>query len=100
MRLRTFILTLFLAAILPVFAYEAPITEPGATGVTPMYTTSGSGPNRAPMDEGEDTPYNPSDWTGGSGSEPGYGDNGSPIGAPWVLLAFAAAYGAFRLKRN
>ena len=100
MQLKTLILTLFLAAALPLLAYEAPITEPGATGVTPMYTTAGGGPHRAAMEEGDDTPYNPSDWTGGSGSEPGFGDNGSPVGAPWILLGFAAAYGAFRLKKG
>ena len=92
MQLKTFILTLFLAAALPLLAYEAPITEPGATGVNDLYTTTydnPGGPNHAP---------------GGpnriSGETVNPGEAGSPVGAPWILLGFAAAYGAFRLKKR
>lgn len=82
-----------MAAALPLLAYEAPITEPGATGVNDLYTTTYSnpgGPNHAPCGPNRvskpDDPFTPAD--------------GSPVGAPWVLLGFAAAYGAFRLKRS
>ena len=96
MQLKTFILTLFLAAALPLLAYEAPITEPGATGVNDLYTTTYSnpggpnragGPNRNPISQGEV-------------DEEDYHDPTSPVGAPWILLGFAAAYGAFRLKKK
>lgn len=94
MQLKTFILTLFLAAALPLLAYEAPITEPGATGVNDMYTTTYSnpgGPNRA----------GGPNRIGRGADDPGQGPaEGSPVGAPWILLGFAAAYGAFRLKKK
>lgn len=94
MQLKTFILTLFLAAALPLLAYEAPITEPGATGVNDLYTTTYSnpgGPNRA----------GGPNRIGGGADNPGRGPaDGSPVGAPWILLGFAAAYGAFRLKKK
>ena len=98
MQLKTFILTLFLAATLPLLAYEAPITEPGATGVNDLYTTADGnlggpnhapgGPNRNPISQGE------------VGGEDNWDKENSPVGAPWVLLGFAAAYGAFRLKKK
>lgn len=94
MQLKTFILTLFLAAALPILAYEAPITEPGATGVNDLYTTTYSnpgGPNQAPGGPNR---------IGNGPDNPGNAAEGSPIGAPWILLGFAAAYGAFRLKRS
>lgn len=101
MQLKTFILTLFLAAALPLLAYEAPITEPGATGVNDLYTTTYSnpgGPNRAggPNRIGETGGTSAGDVQG----DPGTAGEGSPVGAPWVLLGFAAAYGAFRLKKK
>ena len=96
MQLKTFILTLFLAAALPLLAYEAPITEPGATGVNDMYTTADGnlggpnhGPNRATMDDGWLDPANP-----------GSSDPNSPVGAPWILLGFAAAYGVAKLRKH
>lgn len=97
MQLKTFILTLFLAAVLPAFAYEAPITEPGATGVNDMYTTTygtPSGPN-----------HGPNRVSGGAGEQEGvddpFGPNpGSPVGAPWILLGFAAAYGVAKLRKH
>ncbi len=92
MQLKTFILTLFLAAALPLLAYEAPITEPGATGVNDMYTTADGnlgGPNHAPSGPNRI-----------SGEDVNPGGPGSPVGAPWILLGFAAAYGAFRLKKK
>ena len=95
MQLRTFILTLFLAAALPLLAYEAPITEPGATGVNDLYTTTYSnpgGPNRAGGPNRN--PVNPND------PDPENQDPDYPVGAPWILLGFAAAYGAFRLKKR
>lgn len=96
MQLKTFILTLFLAAALPLLAYEAPITEPGATGVNDLYTTTYSnpgGPNHAPS--------GPNRTPGSGADNPGQGPaDGSPVGAPWILLGFAAAYGAFRLKKK
>lgn len=97
MQLKTFILTLFLAAVLPAFAYEAPITEPGATGVNDMYTTADGnlgGPNHGP----NRITGNPGEQEGVD--DPGTWEKGSPVGAPWILLGFAAAYGAFRLKKK
>lgn len=91
MQLKTFILTLFLAAVLPAFAYEAPITEPGATGVNDMYTTTygtSTGPNHGP----NRAIVNP--------NEPGEQDPTSPVGAPWILLGFAAAYGVAKLRKH
>ena len=100
MQLKTFILTLFLAAALPLLAYEAPITEPGATGVNDMYTTADGnlgGPNHAPGGPNRAT-MEDDGWL--DLNDPLYGDNGSPVGASWILLGFAAAYGAFRLKKG
>ena len=86
---------LILAALLPLsLMAQSGITEPGATEPTQLYTTTldnpdGSnqtlgGPNRAiinPGDADKDT-------------------ENFPIGAPWALLAFAAAYGTTRLVRR
>ena len=94
MQLKTFILTLFLAASLPLLAYEAPITEPGATGVNDMYTTADGnlgGPNHAPSGPNRN-PVNPGEYNQDT--------ENYPVGAPWILLGFAAAYGAFRLKKK
>ncbi len=103
--MRKTVLTILFAALLPL-GLLAQITEPGATAPNRLYTTTydnPGGPNRTGTNGGEET-YNPEGWTeegGGSGSDAGDKDkNASPIGAPWALLAFAAAYGAFRLIRR
>ncbi len=86
MKQKTLILSLFLALTLPVLAYEPPITEPGADNVDPLYTTTTPpppGPNRAIINPGDIDQ-----------------DPDSPIGAPWVLLGLAAAYGAVKLRRR
>ena len=87
---------LILAASLPLvmMAYESPVTEPGAENPTDMYTTTTGpnhapgGPNRAAMNEDDDFEEIP---------DPG---NPQPIGAPWILLGFAAAYATYRLVRR
>ncbi len=95
------VLTFILAASLPlmVMAYESPITEPGADSPTDMYTTTTTGPNHAPggpnraaMEEGITGNFDDSPEGGNQG--------GSPIGAPWILLGFAAAYVGYRLVRR
>ena len=103
------ILTLMLATLLPLgLMAQGGITEPGARSPKQLYTTTDDnpgGPNRtgANGSTGEET-YNPEGWLeegGGSGSDAGEWDkNGSPIGAPWALLAFAAAYGVARFARR
>ena len=105
--MRKTFLTILFAALLPLgLMAQGNITEPGASSPNQLYTTTydnPGGPNRAGANGGEET-YNPEGWTeegGGSGSDAGDWDkNGSPVGAPWALLAFAAAYGAFRLIRR
>lgn len=95
-------LLIFICAIcaFPMMAYESPITEPGAGSPTSMYRTAGSGPHRDPVNSGtgSEQTIDPQDWLddgGGSGSDAGDWDKyNSPVGAPWVLLGFAAAYGA------
>lgn len=93
MKQKTLILSLFLALTLPVLAYEPPITEPGADNVDPLYTTTTPppGPNRAGN-------HDITDDTGGI--NPGEAAEGSPVGAPWVLLGLAAVYGAVKLRRR
>lgn len=97
MRLRTFILTLFLAALLPLsLMAQSNITEPGATEPNQLYTTTydnPSGPNHAPGGPHKAI-VNPGE------PDPEDQDQDYPIGAPWILLGFAAAYGVFRLKRS
>lgn len=97
--MRKTFLTILFAAMLPLgLMAQSNITEPGATNPNQLYTTTydnPSGPNQAP---------GPNRISGGAG-EQGVGEvgdpaQGSPVGAPWALLAFAAAYGAFRLKRR
>lgn len=102
--MRKTFLTILFAAILPLgLMAQSNITEPGATNPNQLYTTTydnpigpnragaNGGPNRAAMEEGGNFDDSPE---GGTQSEH------SPVGAPWALLAFAAAYGAFRLKRR
>lgn len=100
MQLKTLILTLFLAALLPLsLMAQSNITEPGATNPNQLYTTTydnPSGPNQAPG--GPNRASMEDDWL--NPADGGYSDPGSPIGAPWILLGFAAAYGAFRLKKS
>lgn len=73
------------------------ITEPGATEPNSIATTTYDnwGPNHAPGG-----PNRATQWEGNSGTEAGYGDPGSPIGAPWVLLGFAAAYAGVRVMKK
>ena len=93
--MRKTVLTILFAALLPL-GLMAQITEPGATEPNQLYTTTydnPGGPNHAPGGPnkiGEN-------WGGNTGSDPG---EGQPVGAPWILLGFAAAYGAFRLIRR
>ncbi|MCQ2313125.1 MAG: hypothetical protein MJZ84_06745 [Paludibacteraceae bacterium] len=91
---RAYLLILFCAfCAFPMMAYESPITEPGADNPTEMYTTTNApaaGPHRI---------------SGPAGGQEGLDDPGeqgpSPVGAPWVLLGFAAAYGvSVAIKRR
>ena len=95
---RAYLLILFCAfCALPMMAYESPITEPGADNPTDMYTTTTSGPNHAPTGPHR-TGLN---GNSGMGSSEEAGDYGAPVGAPWVLLGFAAAYGvSVAIKRR
>ncbi len=92
------VLTFLLVASLPlVMMAQSGITEPGATEPNQLYTTTfdnpsgNSGPNHAP---------------GGPNRNPitqgeiGDQDPDSPVGAPWALLAFAAAYAGVRLAKR
>ena len=91
---RAYLLILFCAfCAFPMMAYESPITEPGADNPTEMYTTTNAPacPNHAPG--GPNKIGRPDDY--------GEGKEGSPVGAPWVLLGFAAAYGvSVAIKRR
>ena len=96
--MRNKIKALILATLLPLsLLAQGGVTEPGATEPNSLATTTYDNPggpnragaNRAPM---EDDWLNPAD--------PGDGDEGSPIGTPWILLGFAAAYAAYRLVRR
>lgn len=80
-----FFLTFF---AFPMMAYESPVTEPGAGNPADMYTTTSGAPNSAPGGPNR-TIVNPND--------PGFQE---PIGAPWILLGFAAAYAGVRLVRK
>ena len=94
------IVTFILAALLPI-SLMAQITEPGATNPNQLYTTTydnPTGPNHAPGG-----PHRTPISQGEVGGEDNWDKENSPIGAPWVLLAFAAAYGTyatFRLSRR
>ncbi len=100
--MRKTFLTILFAAMLPLgLMAQSNITEPGATDPNQLYTTTYDnpiGPNRAGANGGPNKAGE--NFGGNSGADAGYADPGSPIGAPWALLAFAAAYGAFRLKRR
>ena len=97
--MRKTVLTILFAALLPL-GLMAQITEPGATSPNQLYTTTydnPSGPNRI------GGPNRSGGITGDanqSEENPGTQSNQFPVGAPWALLAFAAAYGAFRLIRR
>lgn len=98
--MRKTVLTILFAALLPI-GLMAQITEPGATEPNQLYTTTydnpggpNHGPNRASMEDTGVTGNFDDSPEGGTQSEH------SPVGAPWALLAFAAAYGAFRLIRR
>lgn len=93
--MRKTFLTILFAALLPLgLMAQGNITEPGASSPNQLYTTT------------YDNPGGPNNAPGGPnraiviGGDPGEGSNDSPVGAPWALLAFAAAYGAFRLIRR
>ncbi len=102
--MRKHVLTFLLVASLPLaMMAQSGITEPGATEPTQLYTTTydnPSGPNHAPAGGPNRTGEVPSSWGGGGGSDAGYVDPASPVGAPWVLLAFAAAYAGVRLVKR
>ena len=93
------VLTFILAALLPLsLLAQGGITEPGATEPNSLATTTydnPTGPNHAPGG-----PNRAVAWDGPSGQDPGQGENGSPVGAPWILLGFAAAYVGYRLVRR
>lgn len=100
--MRKTVLTILFAALLPL-GLMAQITEPGATSPNQLYTTTYDnpggpnrigGPNRASTEDTGVTGNFDDSPEGGTQSEH------SPVGAPWALLAFAAAYGAFRLIRR
>mgnify|MGYP003311123906 CR=1 FL=1 len=98
--MRKTVLTILFAALLPL-GLMAQITEPGATEPNQLYTTTydnPGGPNRAGANGGPNRIGE--NWGGVVGSDGLEGDPDSPVGAPWALLAFAAAYGAFRLIRR
>ena len=70
------------------------ITEVGATSPNSEATTTydnPGGPNGAP---------GPNKTLGGMGSEDEAGTYGEPVGAPWILLGFAAAYAGVRLVKR
>ncbi len=88
------VLIVILSLLLPLsLMAQGNITEPGATEPNQLYTTTldnpdGSnqtpgGPNRAIINPGDIEQ-----------------DPDSPIGAPWALLAFAAAYAGVRLVKR
>lgn len=89
------VLTLILATLLPLsLLAQGGITEPGATEPNSLATTTfdnPTGPNHAPAGGPNRTIINTGD--------PGDADK-SPIGAPWILLGFAAAYAGYRLVRR
>ena len=94
------ILTLVLGVMvtLSLFA-QGGITEPGATEPNSIATTTYDnwGPNQGPNRSSQNPPPT---WNGLRGTDAGYSDNGSPIGAPWILLGFAAAYAGVRVMKK
>lgn len=92
--MRKTVLTILFAALLPL-GLMAQITEPGATEPNQLYTTTydnPAGPNHAPSGPNR---------TGVFDDSPEGGEQGpSPVGAPWILLGFAAAYAGVRLARK
>ncbi|MCQ2324790.1 MAG: hypothetical protein MJZ58_01175 [Paludibacteraceae bacterium] len=98
-------LTIVFCCLLPLsLVAQSNITEPGASDPNQLYTTTydnPTGPNKAGANGGPNKIGE--NFGGNSGADAGYVDPGSPVGAPWALLAFAAAYGAyatFRLVRR
>lgn len=92
--MRKTVLTILFAALLPL-GLMAQITEPGATEPNQLYTTTydnPTGPNHAPGG-----PNKATQWEGPTGNDPG---EGQPVGAPWILLGFAAVYSAFHVIRK
>jgi len=76
--------------------YSSTVSGVGATGVDPMYGTTASGPMRRSVtpDSGDDDTEHPS-IMGDVGQVP------EPIGAPYILLLFAAgAAGVVALRRR
>ena len=103
--MKNVILTIVFCCLLPLsLVAQSNITEPGASDPNQLYTTTldnPSGPNKAGANGGPNKTGE--NWLGNVGNDAGYAENGSPVGAPWALLAFAAAYGAyatFRLVRR
>lgn len=72
--------------------YSSQISTVGATDVPSSFTTTeGTGTHRTSRKS----------WGGGSATDPGYGEEGSPIGEPLVMLLFAAAAaGVIYFKRQ
>ena len=90
------ILTLILGTMVTLtLSAQGGITEIGATSPNSEATTTydnPGGPNGVPGPN--------KTWGGGSGTDAGYNDPGSPVGAPWILLGFAAAYAGVRLVKR
>ena len=85
----------FLLGLMTTLALSAQggVTEVGATNPNSEASTT----------YGTEETYDPQDWVeegGGSGTDAGNQDPNSPIGAPWILLGFAAAYVGYRLVRR
>ena len=74
--------------------YSSQISTVGATDVPySATTTEGSGTSSHRTSR--------KSWGGGSATDPGYGEEGSPIGEPLVMLLFAAAAaGVVYLRRR
>ena len=70
-------------------AYSSQVTPVGATVAPSMGTTTNNAPGRPGniRRSGDDD-----DW--GTNPHVGEGDEGSPIGEPWVLAIFATAFAA------
>ncbi len=93
-------LTLILGTMVTLtLSAQGGITEIGATSpnseATTTYDNPGGpngapGPNRAAGDN----------WNANRGTDPLQGEEGSPVGAPWILLGFAAAYAGVRLVKR
>lgn len=72
--------------------YSSQISTVGATDVPSSFTTTDdAGTHRTSRKS----------WGGGSATDPGHGEEGSPIGEPLVMLLFAAvAAGVVYLRRQ